>query len=155
MSKKGKSDDMKKILLFIICAISLLLSSCNYKGGAENELSHRDSLLFNQLNIFQSQLREDQFKLYRTKNIYTFLELNTVTGQIWIIQWSLEDNKRFSYVLDDNSRITKEDEPICGRFSLHPTENIYNFILLDNIDGRCWQVQWSFDEDKRLVLPID
>ena len=41
-----------------------------------------------------------------------------------------------------------------GRFCLYPTENTYNFILLDQIDGRVWQVQWNIDEDKRGVWRI-
>ena len=145
---------MKRFIIITMCIMAFVFISCNNNGNASNELSHKDSLLLKQLQVFQSQLREDQFKLYSTKNMYTFLELNTATGQIWIVQWSIEDDKRFRYVLDTNVRIPKEDEPICGRFSLHPTDNIYNYILLDNINGNCWQVQWSFDEDKRLVLPI-
>ena len=39
-----------------------------------------------------------------------------------------------------------------GRFKLYPTENIKNFIMVDVIDGRTWQVQWHIDEAKRLVL---
>lgn len=38
-----------------------------------------------------------------------------------------------------------------GRFFLYPTENTYNFILLDQIDGRVWQVQWNIDEQDRGV----
>lgn len=30
-----------------------------------------------------------------------------------------------------------------GRFTLYPTQNVFTFILLDQIDGRMWQVQWS------------
>ena len=142
---------MKNIVIIILC--SLILASCaNRRSSAE--LSHKDSLLFEQLNIFQRQLREETFKLYPTKNMWTFLELNTVTGQIWLIQWALEDSKRFCYVLDIEERITDEDDPICGRFTLHPTDNMYNFILLDNINGKTWQVQWGFDGNKRFVLPI-
>ena len=145
---------MKNLIIIFLSISAFCLFSCNGNGKVDNTLSHKDSLLLKQLGVFQSQLRDGQFKLYATKNIYTFLELNTVTGQIWIVQWSIEDNKRFAYVLDANERIGQTDELICGRFSLHPTENMYNFILLDNINGRCWQVQWSFEEDKRLVLPI-
>lgn len=145
---------MKRFVIIAMCILAFVSISCNNRGKANSELSHKDSLLLEQLQVFQSQLREAQFKLYSTKNMYTYLELNTVTGQIWIVQWSIENDKRFRYVLDTDVRITKEDDPICGRFSLHPTENMYNFILLDNINGNCWQVQWSFDEDKRLVLPI-
>ena len=39
-----------------------------------------------------------------------------------------------------------------GRFKLYPTENMYNFIMVDVINGRNWQVQWSNTENKRLVV---
>ena len=41
-----------------------------------------------------------------------------------------------------------------GRFKLYPTENTYNFIMVDVIDGRTWQVQWNIDYDKRLCIRI-
>ena len=41
-----------------------------------------------------------------------------------------------------------------GRFKLYPTGNMFNFIMVDVIDGRMWQVQWSTEENKRLVLRI-
>jgi len=41
-----------------------------------------------------------------------------------------------------------------GRFKLYPTENTYNFIMVDVIDGRTWQVQWNIDYDKRLCYRI-
>ena len=39
-----------------------------------------------------------------------------------------------------------------GRYKLYPTDNNYNFIMVDVIDGLTWQVQWSTEADKRLVL---
>ena len=39
-----------------------------------------------------------------------------------------------------------------GRFKLYPTANMYNFIMVDVINGRNWQVQWSNTENKRLVV---
>ena len=41
-----------------------------------------------------------------------------------------------------------------GRFKLYPTDNTYNFIMVDVIDGRTWQVQWNIDYDKRLCIRI-
>ena len=38
-----------------------------------------------------------------------------------------------------------------GRFKLYPTNNMFNFIMVDVINGRTWQVQWNIDENKRLV----
>ena len=41
-----------------------------------------------------------------------------------------------------------------ARYKLYPTQNIYNFILLDQVDGRLWQVQWSLEEGNRAIFPI-
>ena len=41
-----------------------------------------------------------------------------------------------------------------GRFELYPTKNIYNFIMLDVINGETYQVQWSFEYEKRFVSRI-
>ena len=38
-----------------------------------------------------------------------------------------------------------------GRFKLYPTNNIFNFIMVDVIDGDTYQVQWNVDKEKRLV----
>jgi hypothetical protein len=47
-----------------------------------------------------------------------------------------------------------KDEELNERFTLYPTQNMYNFILLDQIDGKTWQVQWSTDPELRGVVPI-
>ena len=38
-----------------------------------------------------------------------------------------------------------------GRFKLYPTGNMYNYIMVDVVDGRAWQVQWSTKKNERLV----
>ena len=79
----------------------------------------------------------------------------TQTGQMWQLQYSVNDDKgRFEYDLNPNALVVN-DKKVNGRFELYPTKNIYNFILLDKIDGKAWQVQWSFDEENRAVLPIN
>jgi hypothetical protein len=93
-----------------------------------------------------------EYRLFGTKNMYTFIKLNTKNGQMWQAQWSTKGNE-FETPLSLITRVTKEDEK-NGRFFLYPTTNIYNFILLDQIDGRVWQVQWSAEPNDRIVLPI-
>jgi len=39
-----------------------------------------------------------------------------------------------------------------GRFKLYTTNNMYNFIMVDVINGRTWQVQWSTKFSGRLVI---
>ncbi len=97
----------------------------------------------------------ERFKLFPTQNMWTFIKLDTQTGQMWQVQYSIKDDKgRFEYDLNHNPLIITEKK-VNGRFELYATQNIYNFILLDRIDGNTWQVQWSFDEENRAVIPIN
>ena len=38
-----------------------------------------------------------------------------------------------------------------GRFKLYPTDNSYNFIMVDVINGNTYQVQWNTKSKKRFV----
>lgn len=93
------------------------------------------------------------YRLFSTRNKWTYIKLNTRNGQMWQVQYSLEDNNRED-PLSLITRVSKEEEK-NGRFFLYPTQNIYNFILLDQLDGRVWQVQWSIEEKSRMVIRIN
>ncbi len=96
----------------------------------------------------------ERYKLIPTQNMWTFIKIDTQTGQMWQLQYSVDEDKgRFEYDLNPNALIVS-DKKVNGRFELYPTQNIYNFILLDRIDGKTWQVQWSFDKENRAVIPI-
>jgi len=93
------------------------------------------------------------YRLFTTQNMYTFIKLDTRNGKMWQVQWSTKGSDyRFETSLSDISLVNKDEER-NGRFFLYPTTNIYNFILLDQIDGRAWQVQWG-KEAERLVIRI-
>lgn len=93
------------------------------------------------------------YRLFSTLNMYTFIKLDTRNGRMWQVQWSNKGREyRFESTLSDISQVKKGEEK-NGRFFLYPTTNIYTFIMLDQIDGRAWQVQWG-KEDERLVIPI-
>lgn len=95
------------------------------------------------------------YRLFSTQNMYTFIKLNTRTGQMWQVQWSTKGiDYRFETPLSNVSLVNKKEDEKNGRFFLYPTTNIYNFILLDQIDGRAWQVQWGNKVEDRLVLRI-
>jgi hypothetical protein len=93
------------------------------------------------------------YRLFSTRNMYTFIKLNTQNGQMWQVQWDTGSNQ-FETPISLMTRVSKEDEK-NGRFFLYPTTNIYNYILLDQIDGRVWQVQWSTKVKERMVVPIN
>jgi len=86
---------------------------------------------------------EATYQLFPTQNRWNFIKLNTQTGQMWMVQYSTSDaSNMFTYELNEKSLLDGRQK-VNGRFTLYPTQNIYNFILLDQIDGRTWQVQWS------------
>lgn len=93
------------------------------------------------------------YRLYETTNVWTFIKLDTVTGKMWFIQYDPQGNNRSSTVLSDKN-LAENKKEIVGRFTLYPTNNMWNFILIDQYDGGTWQVQWAYDKESRFVLPI-
>ena len=94
------------------------------------------------------------YRLLPTQNMWTFIKLNTRNGQMWQVQFDVAGSNRFETSLSSTYLVALEEEK-NGRFTLYPTENIYNFILLDQIDGKTWQVQWSTDPESRGIIPIE
>lgn len=102
----------------------------------------------------QTIFSDENYKLYPTENMWNFIKLDTRTGRLWQVQFSIQGYEyRFQTVLSDYD-LSYEENTKPNRFELYPTQNTYNFILLDKVDGRVWQVQWSLEEDKRMVLRI-
>lgn len=94
------------------------------------------------------------YRLFPTQNVWTFIKLNTRNGQMWQVQYSMKSVNRFVTDLSSEPLVPKDKEA-DDRFTLYPTQNMYTFILLDQIDGRTWQVQWSTETHDRVIIPID
>ena len=76
------------------------------------------------------------------------MKLDTRTGQIWMVQYSVEKStSAFTWTIDDTPLDDATTENI-GRFTLYPTANRFNYILLDQFTGKTWQVQYSFDKQE-------
>ena len=86
--------------------------------------------------------------MYPTRNIHNQLQLNTRTGEIKQIQ---DDGQQWTICSEIEKFGKKED-----RFSLYETQNMWNFLLLDNYTGRVWQVQFSTEgEEYMFAFPIN
>ena len=116
---------------------------------------NRDSLLLDinkKLDDIDFRIRGlDRYKMYGTENIYTLLKLDTMTGKIEQVQWSLEDNQEGTWTINSEDLSYGTG---CGTFELYPTQNMYQFILLDKVTGRQWHVQWGIGEGKRWIRRI-
>ena len=95
-----------------------------------------------------SQDPKANFRLYKTENMYNFIKLDTRTGQMELVQWSVQEDRK-SYKLSDKILVSSPEEQIPGRFTLYATTNTFQFVLLDQIDGRTWQVQWDRDKIRK------
>ena len=110
----------------------------------------------------EMRLRPEQdvkvpYRVFDTKNIYTKIALDTITGRVFQVHFATKSDQ-FSGILiiNDKSLLAENMKEQFGRFTLYETDNMYNFILVDQIDGRFWQVQWNFDKNKRFIqyLPL-
>lgn len=128
---------MKKLLLLCVFAVVTMIAS------AQTDVR--------QTRPDFTQNPNATYRLFPTTNMWIFIKLNTADGRMWLVQYSTKGNQ----VEIPLSRIERVDESKKkdGRFTLYATQNMYNFILLDQIDGRVWQVQWS-TEGNNLVIPI-
>jgi hypothetical protein len=95
-----------------------------------------------------------QYRLFPTQNIWNFIKLDTRSGLMWQVQFSLNNEGRLVSSLNQLPLVLKDQE-VNDRFTLYPTQNMYNFILLDQINGKTWQVQWSTTSENRMVVPIE
>jgi hypothetical protein len=135
---RGSMEGMKKILL-LLC----LLVSFQCAAQTQDRLPE------------PSQNPSATFRLFRTKNVYMLLKLDTRTGQIWQVQWGSEPKQMFTGTVNKTMLLPADPthptvlEP--GRFTLEPTDNIFTFVLIDQDDGRTWRVQWG---DNPFIMPI-
>ena len=154
------SQGMKKILIIVsfllICSSGFAQSLYPKDSLRTDNWSQKDSLQMH-LMVRMNQKAAPNFKLYKTDNIWTFLRLETATGRIWQVHFSVDSpTKRGVLPLNtiNLGLIYGSGDQYAGRFELYKTENMYNFILLDTESGAVWQAQWSYDEDKRGILRI-
>lgn len=121
----------KLIMILVIFTLIFTLSGCSdTKAANDNEI----------------------YKIYPTQNIWTFIKLDTRDGRMWQLQYAInDDEKRFSLPINEIPMIDDMGKQV-GRFTLCPTQNMYNFILLDQINGRTWKIQWSMEDVNRGIV---
>lgn len=124
---------------------------------SDSILSRVDSLI-QVTNMWLEQIELDnslknRYKMYQTDNIYTLLQLDTKTGMIEQVQWSLESNNEGSVTINGED-LTSGYGYGSNSFELYPTKNMYQFILLDKTTGRKWHVQWGMKAAERWIRRI-
>lgn len=164
---------MKKIILgfFLVMSVgsysqkastSAAIKTTMAQNSKHNEhvdsiLNRLDSLVqFTNACLEQIELDNSlkkRYKLYQTDNIYTFLRLDSKTGQIEQVQWSLNSSEEGTVTINDQD-LTYGYGHGSNSFELYPTKNMYQFILLNKTDGKMWHVQWGMKSGERWIKRI-
>lgn len=129
---------MKRLLIIMACLLFGFAACAQPKDVKGNQVM---------------EVRIPSHKLVATQNMWIFLKLDTRKGLVKMLQYSLDEKNRLEVPINYLPLASGADA-IPGRFNLYPTQNMWNFILLDEVDGRSWQVQWSTD-GKEGIIPIN
>lgn len=150
---------MKKVLLSvaIMLGVTSIYAQTKQKTVQNDSAIRIDSML-QANNAWLEHIELDlslkqRYKLYPTDNIYTFLQLDTKTGIIEQVQWSLDSDNEGSVFINSED-LTFGFSYGSGSFELYPTKNMYQFVLLDKTNGRKWHVQWGMETSKRWIRRI-
>lgn len=148
---------MKKAIFFLLLISTISINAQTAKTTPNVKVNKHeqkvDSLLsqIDTLLMINNQLLEhleintslkERYKLYQTENIYTLLQLDTKTGKIEQVQWSLDSDKEGTFTINDED-LNWGNGYGSGTYELYPTKNMYQFILIDKTNGRKWHVQWG------------
>ena len=136
---------MKNVIISVVVVLSAMISTAQAQTTKEEGVINANT---------QKSLLAVKYRLFPTQNMWTFIKLNTRNGKMWQVQFDVKNNNRFESDLNILPLVYKEKE-LDDRFTLYPTQNIYTFILLDQHDGKTWQVQWSIEPENRVIIPIE
>lgn len=129
---------MKKFLI-----LTLLLVTINVSAQNNNDNK-----------VYFSPDTNVTYRLFKTQNMHIFIKLNTSNGTMKLVQFSTSSTKDMIQADLSDIELATGAEAKNGRFYLYPTDNFYTFLLLDQIDGRVWQVQWSTNPEDRGIIRI-
>ncbi len=148
---------MKRLIIFLVGVCSAIVCKAQV-DSLQTNMNLRDSLLMSiykvdslntAINVVESMV--GRYEIYPTQNTHVHLRLDTATGEIYMVYFQIGEDweKELIKICEPLFYPKINDRLVSGRFKLHPTTNIYNFILLDTVYGDCWDVQWSYEKNKR------
>jgi hypothetical protein len=151
---------MKKVLftVSIMLGVTSVFAQTKQKTVLNDSTLVRIDSLLRVNNAWLEHIELDlslkqRYKLYQTDNIYTLLQLDTKTGMIEQVQWSLDSDNEGSVSINIED-LTYGLGCGSGSFELYPTKNMYQYLLLDKTTGRKWHVQWGMESSKRWIRRI-
>ena len=107
----------------------------------------QEQIQFNAVNHeINTSLR---YKLYPTFNMWTYLKLDTQTGRVTMLQFSTNSRTEEGEIYIGIPMETYVgNEAKNGRYELYPTTNMWTFLMIDQMNGNTYHIQWSNNDLK-------
>jgi hypothetical protein len=144
---QNKNKSTRNFILITLLTLFILHS----QGQTQQDSTSTTPQTEKQVEV--PQVEVPIYQLFPTQNYWTFIKLDTRNGIIKQVHFTIKDGYQGELTIN-STPLVWTDEEINGRFTLYPTENMYNFILLDQINGKTWQVQWNNEVNKRFISRI-
>ena len=91
--------------------------------------------------IIKDATCENRFQLFETRNMWTFILLDTFDGRLWQVQYSVEGTEYMMYVpINDVPLITSIGRSV---FTIQPMTSMYQYYLINEDNGDMWKFQWT------------
>ncbi|WP_146202323.1 hypothetical protein [Dyadobacter jejuensis] len=136
-----KTIELKR---FVLTALILMMGGCIYaQGPTTNAGSYQ-----------QTDYPIRTFRIYPIPDPRYFLKLNTRTGQIWPIAFDEKVTKQLEATSKGEPLVNIQNE-VDNRFALYPTQNTWVYLLLDQINGKMWQMEWHIKTKKAEMTPLN
>lgn len=149
---------MKKILFVLLFSISGLVCNAQvYKMYATQNIHNQLRLNTATGTVQQIQddgqkwtivpaiekksTRQKRFQLFETKNMWTFILLDSFNGRLWQVQYSVNGPEYMMYVPINNKPLI----PSKGKriFTIQPMTSMFQYYLINENNGDMWMFQWS------------
>lgn len=88
---------------------------------------------------------KDRFQMFETKNMWTFILLDSYNGRLWQVQYSSNDLDNLLCIpINEQELVTNNDKCI---FYIQPLVSMYQYYLINDKTGDMWKFQWSTKGD--------
>jgi hypothetical protein len=150
---------MKKLIFILAPLLNLVSHGQTYKFYQTDNIHNQLRLNVKSGEVYQIQddgqkflvhvadtsdiKNDDQYALYKTKNMWTYILLDKCTGRLWQCQYSTEIENITSIVINS---VSFSDSP-TSKFTIQPLVSMFQYYLTNEETGDMWKFQWSTKGD--------
>lgn len=97
--------------------------------------------IFDEELIIPPKKLSSRFKLHETENMWNFILLDSYTGRLWQLQYTVDkDSIRGLFIINEKDLADEKEKNL---FYISPLTSMYQYYLINDMTGEMWKFQWS------------